>query len=87
MPLVASFRETASREGAPGPILGTLAAVGLIRYFSGAIIAHLRVDSRDIVFLATAAAVPVLGMLGHGAWRRGPGYPAPSRAGQGGPTP
>ncbi|MFJ1898676.1 MULTISPECIES: DoxX family protein [unclassified Streptomyces] len=54
------------------PVLGTLAAVGLILYFIGAIIAHLRVGSRNIVggivFLATAAAVLVLGMLDHGAW-------------------
>ncbi|MFJ5847715.1 DoxX family protein [Streptomyces sp. NPDC092903] len=54
------------------PVLGTLAAVGLILYFIGAIIAHLRVGSRNIVggivFLATAVAVLVLGMLDHGAW-------------------
>lgn len=54
------------------PILGTLAAVGLILYFIGAIFAHLRVGSRDIVggivFLATAVAILVLGMLDHGAW-------------------
>ncbi|WP_329307735.1 DoxX family protein [Streptomyces sp. NBC_01260] len=53
------------------PLLGTLAAAGLILYFIGAIIAHLRVGSRDIVggivFLATAAAVLVLGLLDHGA--------------------
>ncbi|WNF29355.1 DoxX family protein [Streptomyces sp. C11-1] len=54
------------------PLLGTLAAVGLILYFIGAIIAHLRVGSRDIVggisFLITAAAVLVLGILDRGAW-------------------
>ncbi|NED86668.1 DoxX family protein [Streptomyces sp. SID11233] len=54
------------------PILGTLAAVGLILYFIGAIIAHLRVGSRNIVggivFLATAVAILVVGMLDHGAW-------------------
>ncbi|WNI30050.1 DoxX family protein [Streptomyces sp. ITFR-6] len=54
------------------PVLGTLAAIGLILYFIGAIYAHLRVGSRDIVggivFLATAAAVLVLGLLDHGAW-------------------
>ncbi|MFG2672898.1 DoxX family protein [Streptomyces sp. DT20] len=54
------------------PVLGTLAAIGLILYFIGAIFAHLRVGSRNIVggivFLATAVAVLVLGMLDHGAW-------------------
>ncbi|SHM36508.1 DoxX family protein [Actinacidiphila paucisporea] len=60
--LVAGFRV---------PILGTLAACGLILYFIGAIIAHLRVGSRDIVggivFLATAIAALVLGVMYHGA--------------------
>ncbi|WP_037906569.1 DoxX family protein [Actinacidiphila yeochonensis] len=49
------------------PILGTLAASGLVLYFVGAIIAHLRVGSRNIVggivFLATAVAALVLGLL------------------------
>ncbi|MFE2424960.1 DoxX family protein [Streptomyces hokutonensis] len=53
------------------PILGTLAASGLVLYFIGAIIAHLRVGSRNIVggivFLATAAAALTLGVLYHGA--------------------
>ena len=53
------------------PLLGTLAACGLVLYFIGAIIAHLRVGSRDImggiVFLATAVAVLTLGLLHHGA--------------------
>lgn len=52
------------------PLLGTLAASGLVLYFIGAIIAHLRVGSRDIVggivFLATAVAALVLGLLHHG---------------------
>jgi uncharacterized membrane protein YphA (DoxX/SURF4 family) len=52
------------------PLLGTLAACGLVLYFIGAIIAHLRVGSRDIVggivFLATAVAVLTLGLLHHG---------------------
>ena len=52
------------------PLLGTLAASGLVLYFIGAIIAHLRVGSRDIVggivFLATAVAVLTLGLLHHG---------------------
>lgn len=54
------------------PLLGTLAATGLVLYFIGAIIAHLRVGSRDIVggvvFLTTAAAILVLGLLDHGPW-------------------
>ncbi|MFD7500460.1 DoxX family protein [Streptomyces sp. NPDC059850] len=54
------------------PLLGTLAASGLVLYFIGAIIAHLRVGSRDIVggivFLATAVAALTLGLLDHGAW-------------------
>ncbi|WP_327292713.1 DoxX family protein [Streptomyces sp. NBC_01198] len=54
------------------PVLGTLAAAGLVLYFIGAIIAHLRVGSHDIlggiVFLATAVAALVLGVIHHGAW-------------------
>ncbi len=54
------------------PLLGTLAATGLILYFIGAIIAHLRVGSRNIVggivFLTTATAVLILGLLDHGPW-------------------
>lgn len=52
------------------PVLGSLAATGLILYFVGAIIAHLRVGSHDIVggivFLATAGAALVLGLMDHG---------------------
>ncbi|WP_405610660.1 DoxX family protein [Streptomyces sp. NBC_01508] len=54
------------------PLLGTLAAAGLVLYFVGAIIAHLRVGSRDIVggivFLATAVAALTLGLADHGPW-------------------
>lgn len=54
------------------PLLGTLAASGLVLYFIGAIIAHLRVGSRDIVggivFLSIAAAALVLGLVYHGPW-------------------
>jgi hypothetical protein len=53
------------------PLLGTLAACGLVLYFIGAIIAHLRVGSRNIVggivFLATAVAALILGLIHHGA--------------------
>ncbi|RNL70260.1 DoxX family protein [Streptomyces sp. I6] len=53
------------------PALGTLAACGLILYSVGAIIAHLRVGSRNIVggivLLATAPSVLVPGTLDRGA--------------------
>ncbi|MGW3291623.1 DoxX family protein [Streptomyces sp. NPDC001002] len=53
------------------PVLGTLAASGLVLYFIGAIIAHLRVGSRNvvggIVFLGTATAALALGLGYHGA--------------------
>jgi hypothetical protein len=54
------------------PLLGTLAACGLVLYFIGAITAHLRVGSRDIVggivFLATAVAALILGLADRGPW-------------------
>ncbi|MGW1276031.1 DoxX family protein [Streptomyces tsukubensis] len=54
------------------PLLGTLAAAGLVLYFIGAITAHVRVGSRDvvggIVFLATAVAALVLGLAHRGPW-------------------
>ena len=54
------------------PVLGTLAAAGLVLYFIGAIVAHLRVGSRNIiggiVFLATAVVALILGLSYHGAW-------------------
>ena len=54
------------------PLLGTLAASGLVLYFIGAITAHLRVGSRNIVggigFLTTAAAALTLGLADHGPW-------------------
>ncbi|RCG15640.1 DoxX family protein [Streptomyces diacarni] len=54
------------------PLLGNLAACGLVLYFIGAIIAHLRVGSRTvvggIVFLITAVAALVLGLGHHGLW-------------------
>lgn len=52
------------------PLLGTLAGAGLVLYFVGAVIAHLRVGSRDIVggivFLSVAAAALALGLAHHG---------------------
>ena len=58
--------------GLAAPLLGTLAASGLVLYFIGAITAHLRVGSRNIVggivFLTTAAAALTLGLADHGPW-------------------
>ncbi len=54
------------------PLLGTLAATGLVLYFLGAIGAHLRVGSRQyiaaVVFLAVAVAALVLNLDYHGPW-------------------
>jgi hypothetical protein len=54
------------------PLLGSLAASGLVLYFIGAITAHIRVGSRDIVggivFLTTAAAALALGLAYRGPW-------------------
>lgn len=54
------------------PLLGTLAAAGLVLYFVGALIAHLRVGSRKLVgwavfFVASVAALAV-GLAYHGIW-------------------
>ncbi|WP_328453448.1 DoxX family protein [Amycolatopsis sp. NBC_00438] len=52
------------------PLLGLLAAGGLVLYFVGALIAHLRVGSRQlvggVVFLALAVADLVLNLGYHG---------------------
>jgi hypothetical protein len=54
------------------PLLGTLAATGLVLYFVGALIAHLRVGSRQLVgwavFFATAVAALVVNLAHHGLW-------------------
>jgi hypothetical protein len=51
------------------PVVGTLAAAGLVLYFVGALIAHLRVGSRQLagwaVFFATAAAALVVNLWAH----------------------
>jgi hypothetical protein len=51
------------------PLLGVLAAAGLVLYFIGAFIAHLRVGSRKLagpaVFLATAVAALALNLAYH----------------------
>lgn len=46
------------------PLVGTLAAAGLVLYFVGALIAHLRVGSRQLIgwavfFIASVAALAV----------------------------
>ena len=49
------------------PVVGTLAAAGLVLYFVGAFVAHLRVGSRQLagpaVFFVTVAAALVLALL------------------------
>ncbi|MCG5450259.1 MULTISPECIES: DoxX family protein [Micromonospora] len=51
------------------PLLGTLAAAGLVLYFIGALIAHLRVGSRQLVgwavFFVTVVAALVVNVLHH----------------------
>ena len=51
------------------PLLGILAAAGLILYFVGAFVAHLRVGSRQLVgpavFLTTSVAAFVLNLSYH----------------------
>ena len=48
------------------PVVGTLAAAGLVLYFVGALIAHLRVGSRQLagwaVFFSTAAAALIVNL-------------------------
>jgi hypothetical protein len=54
------------------PVLGNLAAAGLVLYFIGALIAHLRVGSRQLVgwaiFFATSVAALVVNLGHHGLW-------------------
>ena len=51
------------------PLLQTAAAAGLVLYFAGALVAHLRVGSRDLVgwavFFVTVTATLVLTVLHH----------------------
>ena len=51
------------------PMLGTLAAAALVLYFTGALLAHLRVDSRDLVnwavFFAVAVAAFIVNLIHH----------------------
>ncbi|MEV4622051.1 DoxX family protein [Asanoa sp. NPDC049573] len=54
------------------PLLGTLASVGLVLYFAGALIAHLRVGSRNLVgwavFAVTVVAELAVSLAYHGVW-------------------
>lgn len=54
------------------PVLGTLAAAGLVLYFVGAFVAHLRVGSRQLVgpavFLVASVAALALSLAYHGPW-------------------
>jgi len=45
------------------PLLGTLAAVGLVLYFLGALIAHLRVGSRQLVGWAVFFSIAVAALV------------------------
>ncbi|MEH0935482.1 DoxX family protein [Micromonospora psammae] len=51
------------------PLLGTLAAAGLVLYFLGALVAHLRVGSRQLlgwaVFFSTAVAALTVNLTYH----------------------
>jgi hypothetical protein len=54
------------------PLLGTLAAAGLVLYFTGALIAHLRVGSRQLVgwavFFSTVVATLAVDLSYHSYW-------------------
>jgi hypothetical protein len=54
------------------PLLGTIAAAGLVLYFVGALIAHLRVGSRKLVgwavFFVTVVAALAVNLGYHGVW-------------------
>ena len=74
-PMLGSFLAAGSLgllAGFVAPVLGNLAALGLVLYFVGALIAHLRVGSRDLVgwavFFVTSAAALVVNLAYHGVW-------------------
>ncbi|MEE6262778.1 DoxX family protein [Plantactinospora sonchi] len=54
------------------PLLGALAAAGLVLYFVGAFVAHLRVGSRQLVgpavFFVVSVAALALNLSYHGPW-------------------
>ena len=51
------------------PLIGTLAAAGLVLYFTGALLAHLRVGSRNLtgwaIFFVTVVATLVVNLSYH----------------------
>jgi hypothetical protein len=55
--------------GFAAPLLGTLAAAGLFLYFTGALVAHLRVGSRNLagwaIFYVTVIADLAVNLLHH----------------------
>jgi DoxX-like family len=54
------------------PVVGTLASLGLVLYFIGALIAHTRVRSRNLVgwaiFFTTSVLALVVNLAYHGLW-------------------
>ncbi|GIF73580.1 DoxX family protein [Asanoa siamensis] len=72
MPMLGTFLAAGSLgllAGFAVPALGIAAAIGLVLYFVGALIAHLRVGSRDLVgwavFFVTATSTLVLHLAHH----------------------
>ena len=67
--LVAGRGSAGLLAGFAVPLLGTFAAAGLVLYFVGALVAHLRVGSRDLVgwgiFFATSAAALTVNLAYH----------------------
>lgn len=75
MPMLGTFLALGSLgllAGFAVPVLGTLASIGLVLYFVGALIAHLRVGSRKLVgwavFLTTVVANLVVNLSYHNVW-------------------
>jgi hypothetical protein len=54
------------------PVVGTVASLCLVLYFVGALVAHLRVGSRNLVgwavFFVTTVAACVVNLAYHGVW-------------------
>ena len=72
VPMLGTFLAAGSLgllAGFAAPLLGALAAAGLVLYFVGALIAHLRVGSRNLVgwavFFATAVAALTVNLAYH----------------------
>jgi hypothetical protein len=72
VPMLGTFLAAGSLgllAGFAAPLLGALAAAGLVLYFVGALVAHLRVGSRNLVgwavFFATAVAALTVNLAYH----------------------